>query len=161
MTNESVCHLGMNTDAERFLFGIHRQGQEKVTYFLLAAAGASVAFALTQTKTAVLSYPHGLVGVALAAWAMSLLSGLKHVWQSDTVLLGNIELLRIQSGRHKDIGSNPVDVEWGSNTLREVLETASERGQRHSRAQFRWLVIGAGFYIAWHVYEMYLRSLPA
>lgn len=148
----------MNTEGERLLYGLHRQGQDKVTYFLLAAAGASVAFALTQTKTAVLAYPHALVGLALVAWALSLLRGLQYIWQSDSILQGNMELLKIQSGRHKDLGANLENIEWGSDTLGKVLEKSSGRAQRFSRGQFGWLVTGAGFYVAWHVYEMYLRA---
>lgn len=149
----------MNTESERLIYGLHRQGQDKVTYFLLAAAGASIAFGLSQTRADTLAWPHVLLGLALIAWAWSILQGLRHIWQTDSILQGNMELIRIQTGRHPDLGANPQNIAWGSGTLGEVLEKSSARSQRYARQQFAGLAVGAGFYICWHVLEMYLRGL--
>jgi hypothetical protein len=58
-------------------------GQEKYTYFLLAAAGAAIAFAVTQTQTATLSPAKILLAFSVASWGFSFFCGCRQILQKQ------------------------------------------------------------------------------
>jgi hypothetical protein len=47
-----------------------REAQNRYSYFLLAAAGGGVGFAVSQTRDAALDRTHSLLGCALLAWGL-------------------------------------------------------------------------------------------
>ena len=51
----------------------HRVSQDKYAYFLLAAAGAAIAFSLNQTHSAALSRSHWSLAGAGLCWGLSFL----------------------------------------------------------------------------------------
>jgi hypothetical protein len=53
----------------------HRDSAEKYIYFLLAAAGAAIAFAATQTQSATLTWIKLPLGLAVLCWGMSFSAG--------------------------------------------------------------------------------------
>lgn len=53
------------------LYRAHRTAQDKYTYFILAAAGAAIAFALNQTHDATLSWFKLPLGAAVLCWGLS------------------------------------------------------------------------------------------
>ncbi|WP_332770521.1 hypothetical protein [Phenylobacterium sp.] len=145
-------------DNQAELFKLHRAGQDKYAYFLLAAAGAAIAFALSQTKGAALAIPQIPLGLAVALWGASFYSGCQHLHYVDSSLFTNADLIRVESGAHPLTGRHPQAMQIGSETLRQIIDDQGRESQRWARAQFRLLISGALFYMGWHVLEMYLRT---
>jgi hypothetical protein len=140
----------------------HREQQTKYVYFLLAASGASIAFAVTQTRELALNVSQLPLGIAVVLWALSFVFGCLHIQQAGEVLHYNGELLRIQAGQHPMAGQDPTQIFLGGEVVRKLIDKHSTTAARWGRAQFRFVVLGALFYIAWHAYEMWLRAgLPA
>lgn len=71
-----------------------REGQDKYTSFLLAAAGVAIAFAVTQSQTATLSWWKLPLALAVLSWAFSFYAGCRQLRDVTNVLQQNYELLR-------------------------------------------------------------------
>jgi hypothetical protein len=137
-----------------------RQGQDKYIYFLLAAVGASIAFALNQTNDLALASSQWPLGVAIACWAISFLTGCSRLVTIEETLNLNAGLLRVQKGTH-ELLNHASEIPFAAKIMTDNLENVNRRANRRARWQYQFLVLGAAFYIGWHVHEMYLRSLPA
>ena len=70
----------------------------------------------------------------------------------------NMELLKIQSGEHPLTGRDPGAVVYAAGLIRKGMERGSRKAAFYFRWQFYTLIIGAVFFIAWHILAMYLRT---
>lgn len=131
-----------------------REGQDKYTYFLLAAAGAAIAFAVTQSQAATLTLSKIPLGLAILSWAFSFYAGCRQLNEVTSILQQNYDLLRVQEGLHPDFPNHPSVVATIEDFVRENVAKTGRWGAR----QFRFLITGAVFYILWHVTEMALRT---
>lgn len=136
------------------LYKAHRSGQDKYTYFLLAAAGAAIAFSLNQTHDATLSWPKLPLGAAVLCWGLSFFFGCLALHDVQNLLQQNYQFLRMRAGEHPDFPAHPQVVEEISKTIEEQAKNSG----RNPTRQFNFLIVGAVLYIVWHILEMYLRT---
>lgn len=136
------------------LYKAHRAGADKYTYFLLAAAGACIAFSIAQTQAATLTPPKLLLGVAVLCWGASFFAGCRHIVEVQNLLQQNYQYLRVISGDHPDFPNDPRLVAG----INQMLEAASNKSGRWSTWQFRFLLAGAVFFVVWHILEMTERT---
>lgn len=139
----------------------HRQGQEKYIYFLLAAAGGAIALAVRDTRGVALAASQAPLAGAVICWALSFFWGCRYLGYVSSTLYANMDLLCVQSGRHPEVGSNPQLVQAASEGIRNAMESNSAHANRLGHMQFRFFVLGGVLYVAWHVWEMYLRTLAS
>jgi hypothetical protein len=66
----------------------------------------------------------------------------------------NYDLLRVEEGLHPQFSNHPQVVE----VLTEATREMADRTGRWGAWQFRFLILGAVFYVLWHVIEMALRT---
>lgn len=149
----------MSSEREALLYKLHRDGQDRYIYFLLAAAGAAIGFALTQTADAALSWWELPLGAAAFCWAVSFYAGCQRLTLIDGYLKVNASLLRAETGRDRVAGRNGPAIAALSEGLRADLDKAQIRVVMWAKLQFGLLLIGAGLYVAWHVGQMYLRAV--
>jgi len=147
-------------DHELEVYRQHRTSQDKYTYFLLAAAGAAIALALNQTQGAPLKWSQVPLAGAVLLWGFSFFCGCRQLGYINSTLFANAELLRVQRGIHPQVGRHPDHVAAASEGIKSAMETNSDRANRYAHLQLRLFFSGALFYIAWHMYEMWLR-VPA
>lgn len=76
----------------------------------------------------------------------------------NATLYANSEMLRIKSGRHPEVSSNPQMIGATSEGIRQAILSNSEVANQLGHWQFRTLVLGSCSYIVWHVIEMWLRT---
>lgn len=138
-----------------------RLTQDKYVYFLLAAAGAAIGFAVNQTHDSVLSRSQLPLGAAVLCWGLSFFFGCRHLAYVGSTLYANAELLKVESGQHPEVGRHPQLMAAASEGIRSAIEDNSNRANRLGHMQFRFLVVGAVLYIGWHVLEMWLRGVPS
>lgn len=86
----------MADDSERLLFSTLRSIQDKYTYFLLAAAGAAIGLALTQTKGLSLNWSQFPLGLAVLNWGLSFFFGCRQLTSVSSGLYANAGLIKIQ-----------------------------------------------------------------
>jgi len=150
----------MGDENFREVYKQHRTAQDKYTYFLLTAAGAAIAFAMSRTQDAAISWTQAPLAGAVLCWGLSFYFGCRQLAYVESTLYANAGLLRVESGEYPGIGRDPHRVAAAREGVRAAIETNSKRASRFARWQFRFLIIGALFYIAWHIVGMLLRSIP-
>ncbi len=149
----------MTSDNVREVFKAHREAQNKYTYFLLAAAAAAIAFAVNKTSAVALARSQAPLALAVLSWGLSFFAGTRHLAYVSSTLYANVDLLRVESGQHPEVGGDPQLIAAAGQGIRSAIEWNSERANRWAHWQFRLLVAGAVLYVAWHVLEMYLRGV--
>lgn len=150
----------MTSETAREVFRALREAQSKYTYFLLAAAGAAIALAVTQTQGIGMAWSQIPLAAGALSWGLSFFFGCRHLAYVSSALYANAVLFQVESGQHSEVGEHPQRVAAASGGIREAIEINSERANRLGHLQFRFLVAGAVLYIVWHVLEMYMRSVP-
>lgn len=120
----------MSDDLEKTLYTTHRSIQDKHVYFLLAAAGAAIGFAFTQTTGAVLHWSQAPLGVALCCWGLSFYCGCRHVDAASAAVYLNNELLRIRAGLHPGTqGRQTLLIKIGEQVTLEGIEKHRDVGR--------------------------------
>ena len=135
----------------------HRAAQEKYVYFLLAAVGAAIALTVNQTQGAKLAYSQLPLGVAVFLWGLSFFFGCKHLNRVESTLFANADLLKVQYGVYPSIGNDNERMSVAEKVIRENIESHSTWAGRFARWQFGAFILGAAWYLAWHIFEMSLR----
>ena len=148
----------MTSEAEKEVYRASRSAQDRYAYFLLAAAGAGIALAVNQTEGAVLAWAQLPLAVGVLSWGLSFYYGCRHLIYVTSTLLANAELLKVQGGKHPEVGSNLQIMAAASEGIRQAIEDNAAYTTRFALWQFRLLVAGAVFFVGWHVLEMYLRT---
>ena len=128
--------------------------QEKYDYFLMAVAGAAIAFAVHRTSGMFLNWSMVLLGIAVILWAISFLAGCRRRNYIGSNLFANLDLLRIQNGEHPKTGAHPIKIEAASQGIYNALEHNSNCASFWANIQLYSLIIGALFFVAWHVVSM-------
>jgi len=149
----------VSDDGEMEIYRTLRDTQSRYVYFLLGVAGAAIAFAVTQTREAALSWSQVPLGAAVVLWAASFYAGCRNIVWVTAGLRANAELLDVNAGRSKITGTNLQAIHAAREQLHGIFEEHSARANSNYRRQFRFLVAGAVAYVGWHVLEMYLRAV--
>ncbi len=148
----------MTNDNIREVFRAHREAQNKYIYFLLAAAAAAIAFAVNKTSAVALARSQVPLALAVLSWGLSFFTGTRHLAYVSSTLYANADLLKVENGQHPEVGGDPQRMAAAGEGIRSAIEWNSERANRLAHWQFRFLVVGAVLYVAWHVLKMYLRG---
>ncbi|WP_131279689.1 hypothetical protein [Hylemonella gracilis] len=133
---------------------VHQTGQDKYTYFLLAAAGAAIAFAIQKTEGMLLSWWLLPVAIATVLWAGSFFSGCRNLYWVQASLSANFSLLELHNGSHAQQPQNPDELATALRGVNKALSHNTSRAKLFGDLQFRLLIAGAIFFIAWRVSDM-------
>jgi hypothetical protein len=154
------CHKELPmSDLTKELYTQHRTLQDQQTYFLLAAAGAAIAFSVQKTLDAKFAWSLIPLAAAVVSWGLSFFFGCRNVNATQQTMLVNVQLLQLQQGIHTRQPSDPREVAGAIEVTREELNKSASTAGFFNRWQFRCLVLGGVLFIGWHVYEMYLRTV--
>ncbi len=140
------------------LYRLHRSEQSKYVYFILAAAAGGTALAVRMTTDATLHWSLAPLGAAVLSWGLSFYFGCRGLDAVSVLTRANAELLQVQNGEHPKAGRHKELQEVAAEALREVMERENTAVGKNYGRQFRCLVGGAVFFIAWHVLRIVLRS---
>lgn len=136
----------------------HRTGQDKYTYFLLAVTASAIAFSVQKTTDLELTWSMLPLGLAVAVWGTSFYFGCKNLLWVQTSISANYSLLQLQKGVHPDQPNHPQLLEAAITGVISALESNVKNAQFYAEWQFRLLITGAVFFLAWHVIEMIIRT---
>lgn len=149
----------MSTENTREIYRILASSLVKYTYFLLTAAGASIALAMNQTSQLSMNWLQVPLALAVICWGLSFYYGCRCIQCGHSTLHINLDLHRIESGNHPLAGSDPQRMEIGTSTLRKIYEEKSAKVGTHAQNQFALLILGGILYVVWHILEMYARTV--
>ncbi len=128
--------------------------QAKYTYFILAVAASGIALAVQRTTGDALSWIHLPLGLAVLSWAASFFAGCRNRDYFSTTLFANLAGLQLEDGTHPETPSHPQARATAYEGVRQAAESNSASASFWGKMQFRLLVLGALFFLAWHVIEM-------
>ncbi|MGA2409667.1 MAG: hypothetical protein ABSG46_04670 [Candidatus Binataceae bacterium] len=142
------------------LYEALRESQSRLTYYLLTAAAAAIALTVNQTRDAKLQWSQVPLGIAALLWGVSFLFGCLQRQYVNSTLFANLTLLRVLQGREPRL-SSLEGITAAERGIKEALDYNSRRANIYAVAQFFLLIIGAVFFLTWHIYSMYLRRSGA
>jgi hypothetical protein len=128
---------------------LHADG--KYVYFLLAATGAALGYALQKLDSSTFNN-HVWFGLsAIACWISSLFLGCKHITTVQSVILSNSHLLQLQQGNHPMQPQSAQEMEIAWRVTNKALERKNSRAQLLFRLQFWSLAVGVLLFATWRV----------
>ena len=148
----------MADDGTTELWRQHRIGQDKYTYFLLAAAASGIAFSVQKTEGLTLSWQLLPVGLAVLAWGGSFYCGCQSLIWVQTALYANFSLLQLSRGTHPQQPAHPDHVRAATEGVRMAVDSNVSKAQFNARWQFRLVIVGALLFIAWHIWRLYRNA---
>ena len=128
--------------------------QEKYHYFLLAAAGAAIGFAVQKTDGIALSWWLLPVACATMSWALSFWCGCMAIRWVNTAMSANYHLLLLGDGRHLRQPQTPIETAAAKKGVTDAIGISIEKASTFAKFQFRLFVLGAVLFITWRVLEM-------
>ncbi|MFQ2043621.1 hypothetical protein [Aeromonas veronii] len=147
----------MSGENEVELIKMYKAAQEKYIYFLMAAAGSGIGFAIVQTKVEKLAYHHALWGLSVVLWALSFLCGLQFIEHLNSTTFQNANYL----GLKRDLSNCTIEQRKSlAADVHAVYQSTMDRHQQSMEFFGKWqmylLLSGALCYVVWHIYKMYL-----
>jgi hypothetical protein len=123
--------------------------ENKYIYYVLAATGACIAFAINKTDQALISWSHIPWVLAVLCWAISLYFGTR-ILMNETEYMADVALVDMTNQADPNFQPDP-----------QFEARRHRRAQR--KGQYKWwqftlLLAGAAFFMIWHVLEMFLRT---
>ncbi|WP_429191223.1 hypothetical protein [Aeromonas veronii] len=148
----------MVSEQEMELYRQVRTSQDKYVYFLLAAVGAAIGFAMNQTQGMSLALSQIPLGISVLTWGLSFFFGCFHLKYVNATLFTNFEMFKIKNGNHPAVGSHPQLIEAAYQGASAAMEMNNGRANRYGQLQFILFIVGVIFYMSWHIIEMWLRG---
>lgn len=131
----------------------HRAMLEKRIYFLMAAVGACIGFALTQAKDLHLHCIHMAIGVALCLWAASFWYGHKSIEALTCIAGYNADLLEARESEARG-GSFTAPAK-----IHELIEAKNQELEKSQDLQVIVLLLGVLAFVIWQILSMVQRSI--
>lgn len=144
----------MATDLEKYLSKQLVEAQTKYTYFLLAVAATAIALVVRRTTGSSLDWNMLLLGASVLFWAISFFAGYHSRLSYNSAVYSNMEIVKLQSGKHPQAQNDKQLIEAGVQFIRETFRKNQSKLNFWAKVQFRLLVLGAIFFLAWHIVEM-------
>jgi hypothetical protein len=142
------------------LYKTHRESLTRYTYFLLAAAGAMIGLAVQQTSGLVLETSQLPLALAVVCWGLSFYFGCMHVAYVNSNLYTNLSINSAVDGTHPSLKDKSASyVHAAIEGMHNAFEYNANKANGFGNWQFRFLILGAICYLAWHVLQMYIRTI--
>ena len=152
MPNDSDIDMLQHLQHQHLEFG------NKYTYFLLAAAASAIAFAVQKTEYAMLSWSLLPMAFAISAWSISFYCGCKNLEHVKTSIFANFSILSLQAGLHPQQPPHPEVLKAALEGANNARSTNINKAGGYAVWQFRFLLLGAGFFLIWHIIRIVIRT---
>jgi hypothetical protein len=129
----------------------HAEGQSKYVYFLLAATGAALGYALQKLDSSPLNLQTWFGLGAIASWLVSFFCGCKHITTIQSAILSNYILVQLQEGSHPRQPQSQQEMEVAWSVTNKSLESKNKKAELLNRFQFWLLALGVLLFSIWRV----------
>ncbi|MCR6686073.1 hypothetical protein [Pseudoxanthomonas sp.] len=130
---------------------VHADGHSKYVYFLLAATGAALGYALGKLDSTPVDCTVWLGLAAIASWLLSFWLGCKHVTSIQSAIWLNAEVLQLEEGTHPNQPSSMEATAIAKAAAASALEARNNRAAALFNWQFKTLALGVLLFTAWRV----------
>lgn len=133
----------------------YNDGSSQFTYFLAAAAGAGIGYALTKLDGQLWS-PRMVLGLAaLGLWLLSFFSGCMLITWGLKVLTSNHIFVSLQEGSHPKQPSTKVELQVALDVTTKAMERKVTIAKWFKTSQVWSLYLGVLVFTAWRLFEMF------
>jgi hypothetical protein len=101
-----------------------------------------------------------LLAIAVLCWIGSIASGLRNRAYVLSTLWGNINILQMQAGHDPEVGRNPQYIAAATAGGMSGLQKNVKKASLYWTLQFRLLLAGGVFFLAWHIVDMFAVAKP-
>ncbi|NIK08711.1 hypothetical protein FHY11_002221 [Xanthomonas arboricola] len=130
---------------------IHADGHSKYVYFLLAATGAALGYALQKIDSSTYNCQVWFGLFAIGFWLLSFFFGCMHVTAIQSAVLSNSHLLQLQQGNHPMQPRTQQEMEIARRITSDALESKNNKAQLLFRLQFWLLATGVLLFTTWSI----------
>lgn len=124
-------------------------GQEKYTYYLLSVSASCIGFSLFQTREAKLSLYEIPLGLSVLTWGFSFFCGCKRLLLGMNYLENHFEAI------FDGILGNEIEKKQRHEKSLQI----GIKSRRYFKYQLTLIILGAAFYVVWHILGMYNRTV--
>jgi hypothetical protein len=143
------------------LHRIYSDGHSKYVYFLLAATGAALAYALQKLDNSTLNWQVWFGLSSIVSWLLSFFCGCKHITAIQSAILLNTDLLQLQQGNHPMQPQSAQEMQIAWEVTNRALDKKNNRAQMLFRIQFWLLAGGVLLFSMWRVLVLFGQSQGA
>ncbi|UPL20206.1 hypothetical protein [Alcaligenes faecalis] len=157
LNNQIILKIEM---IEARIFDTHKtvsEMRQKYVYFLLAAVGACIGFAVTQTSRLPLSIWSIPLAPALILWGASFLLGCRYIEQRANVITIRALLLERRQLELNNPNTELPPLPDTTEDLEAALKTLENRSSSSYKYQLVFFVSGTCFFLLWHIADMWRR----
>ena len=137
----------------------HQASQEKYTYFMVAVAGACIAYAIEKAIGVPLTLYLSLLALSVLCWSISFYCGCKCANTVQALIRANANLLSLYAGNHESQPDQPELLAAAIRGVRSAIDTNMNRAKLLNDWQFRFFVIGGVYFVGWRITEI-IRVAP-
>jgi hypothetical protein len=135
----------------------HIASQEKYSYFLLAAAGASIAFCLQKIEGLSLSWWMSPVLISLICWTLSFIFGCKNIVHYQSIIRTEIYMARINETQEDKLSYNQKRHLISSHAT--AMDKKLEKYAFYTKWQFLVLIAGGTALSFSYLMDLIRRSI--
>lgn len=132
--------------------------QDKYTHLLLALTASAVAFSVQKTESARFTWSIIPMGLALLAWGFSFYFGCKNLIHTLSSMTATHSLLQLVKGVHPKQPKEGQEQMIAMEVAHDVISEKVEKAHWFGVWQYKLLIIGAGFFLIWHILGIWLRT---
>lgn len=136
----------MMAEELNLLYSAHTTEQSRYIYFMLGATGAALGYALQKLDASTYNVLVWFGLLAILFWLLSFLSGIKVIISLQNIRYCNYELIRAQKRKNSDKVIEAATI---------AIESNNKWVNCLSLWQFRLLALGAFFFTAWRVIDLF------
>lgn len=137
----------------------HQASQDKYTYFLLAAAGACIAYATEKALGVPLNGYLSFLALSVLSWSASFYCGCKCASTVQALIRANANLLSLHADKHVSQPQKLELLSTATRSVRSAIETNMHRAKLLNEWQFRFFVTGGVLFVGWRISEI-IRVAP-
>ena len=142
------------------LASFYNESKSKYTYFLMAAAGASMGYALQKLDGLPRSALNSLAVVATILWAISILLGCLAISKSLRILVANHGQMRLSiASMTSPLGEGLRQIKTPE--LTDKIKLLGRDAVWLARIQFWTLIVGVWVYAAWRIVTWIQQPAPS
>ena len=149
------------SELKTFLSQQLHEAQNKYVYFHLAVAASAIALAVQKTAGSPLAWSQLPLGLAVLSWAASFFSGCRNRSFFASTIYANLSMVSVQDGSHPDTPQHPELAKAACEGIRKAADSNIASMSFWGKAQSRLLVLGAVFFLIWHVMDMAATPPPS
>lgn len=143
------------SDKTLHLNRVHADGHSKYVYFLLAATGAALGYALQKLDGSDVDWTIWFGLGAIACWLLSFWLGCKHIANVQSAIWINFDLLQLSEGTHPNQPSSVEELVIAQTAAARALTNKNNAAQSFFNWQFRLLAFGVFLFTTWRVLVLF------